>query len=204
MYKIIGADQKEYGPVTAEQLRQWVVEGRVNAQTLVQGEGQTSWQPLSSYPELATAVPPGGLPAAPITPVVMPAGGADAAQMVNGPATGLLIVGIISVLASVVGIISNLTGIGRSNQPMPPELERWVELMSGPMASVAGIIQIGLGIFAIVAAGKMKRLESYGLVMTATILSMLPCTSGCCCVGLPIGIWVLVVLSKPEVKSAFH
>ena len=29
MYKIIGGDQKEYGPVTAEQLRLWVTEGRV-------------------------------------------------------------------------------------------------------------------------------------------------------------------------------
>ena len=30
MYKIIGADKKEYGPITADQLRQWLAEGRVN------------------------------------------------------------------------------------------------------------------------------------------------------------------------------
>jgi hypothetical protein len=29
IYKIIGQDGKEYGPVTAEQLRQWIAEGRV-------------------------------------------------------------------------------------------------------------------------------------------------------------------------------
>ena len=50
----------------------------------------------------------------------------------------------------------------------------------------------------------MKKLESYGMVMTATILSMLPCTSSCCCLGLPLGIWILIVLAKPEVKSAFR
>jgi hypothetical protein len=51
MYKIVGGDQKEYGPVSMEQLRQWATEGRVNAQTLVQGEGTTEWKPLGSLPE---------------------------------------------------------------------------------------------------------------------------------------------------------
>lgn len=57
MYKIIGADQKEYGPISADQIRQWIAEGRANAQTMVQGEGQADWRPLSSYPELATYLP---------------------------------------------------------------------------------------------------------------------------------------------------
>ena len=51
MYKIIGADQKEYGPVSAEQLRQWFAEGRVNGQTLIRGEAENSWRPLASVPE---------------------------------------------------------------------------------------------------------------------------------------------------------
>jgi hypothetical protein len=51
MYRIIGADGKEYGPVTTEQLRQWMAEGRVNEQTRVQIEGGAGWQPLGSFPE---------------------------------------------------------------------------------------------------------------------------------------------------------
>ncbi len=43
MYKIIGADGKEYGPVNSDQVRQWVREGRANAQTRVQPEGSTDW-----------------------------------------------------------------------------------------------------------------------------------------------------------------
>jgi hypothetical protein len=46
MFKIIGADGKEYGPVSSDQLREWVREGRANAQTRVQPEGQTDWIPL--------------------------------------------------------------------------------------------------------------------------------------------------------------
>src|SRR5574341_669048 len=53
MFKIIGADQQQYGPVSAEQIRQWVAQGRANAQTLIQAEGSMEWKPLASHPEFA-------------------------------------------------------------------------------------------------------------------------------------------------------
>ena len=56
MYKIIGADQKEYGPVSADQLRQWIAEGRASGASLVRPEGATEWQPLSAFPEFAEAL----------------------------------------------------------------------------------------------------------------------------------------------------
>ena len=56
MYKIIGADEKEYGPVPAEQLRQWIAQGRANAQTKVRSEGSADWKALSEFPEFAEAL----------------------------------------------------------------------------------------------------------------------------------------------------
>ncbi len=53
MFKIIGADQKPYGPVAEDQLRQWVAEGRADGRTLAQAEGSTDWKPLASFPEFA-------------------------------------------------------------------------------------------------------------------------------------------------------
>jgi len=61
MYRIIGADGKIYGPVSAEQLRQWLAEGRADAQTQTLAEGAAEWKPLVALPELAalfTATPP--------------------------------------------------------------------------------------------------------------------------------------------------
>jgi TM2 domain-containing membrane protein YozV len=61
MYKIIGADGQPYGPVNVEQIRRWIAENRLNAQTLVLVEGAAEWKPLSSLPELASelkTVPP--------------------------------------------------------------------------------------------------------------------------------------------------
>jgi TM2 domain-containing membrane protein YozV len=60
MYKIIGADGKEYGPVSAELLRDWIQQGRVSLQTQARLEGSADWKPLSSFTEFsaASAAPP--------------------------------------------------------------------------------------------------------------------------------------------------
>jgi hypothetical protein len=65
MYKIIGGDQKEYGPVTAEELRRWIAEGRLNGQSQVQAEGSIEWRPLSAFYEFADALRAQAGPAAP-------------------------------------------------------------------------------------------------------------------------------------------
>jgi TM2 domain-containing membrane protein YozV len=68
MYKIIGADGRPYGPVGADEIRRWLAENRVNAQTSVQSEGSPDWKPLGSFPEFAAglnAVPPLIAPAPP-------------------------------------------------------------------------------------------------------------------------------------------
>ncbi|HTV40597.1 MAG TPA: GYF domain-containing protein [Candidatus Sulfotelmatobacter sp.] len=54
MYKIIGTDGRQYGPITADQVRQWIAERRANAQTLAQSEGSTEWKPLISFPEFTS------------------------------------------------------------------------------------------------------------------------------------------------------
>ncbi len=67
MYRIIGVDGQQYGPVTADQLRRWIAENRVNAQTLAQAEGSTDWKPLISFAEFAAdlkAPPRGAIPPA--------------------------------------------------------------------------------------------------------------------------------------------
>ena len=56
MYKILGIDQKEYGPVSTEQILQWIKEGRLQSSSQAQTEGTSEWKPLSSFPEFAGAL----------------------------------------------------------------------------------------------------------------------------------------------------
>ena len=70
MFYLIGADGREYGPFTIEQIRDWVAQGRANAHSRVRRDGETSWQPLKDFAEfaevsnLAVAPPPGTPPPA--------------------------------------------------------------------------------------------------------------------------------------------
>ena len=58
MYRIIGADDKEYGPVSAEQIRQWLREGRLNRTTRVKPDNSPDWKTIGALPEFGDLFPP--------------------------------------------------------------------------------------------------------------------------------------------------
>lgn len=203
MYKIIGADKKEYGPVSAEQLREWIQQGRVSAQTLVQAEGQADWRPVIAFPELADAIGPALGTAA--TPVTFAAGSSRDAALaaVKGPAIGLMLVASLAMVLVVISLVINLTGVALFPMPTSGQSPQFSKFAQGAGGVVGAILGIAIYATVLFGAFKMKNLESHGLAMTASILALLPC-SLCCLFGLPFGIWALVVLSKPEVKSQFN
>ena len=75
-YTILGSDGKQYGPVTAEQLRGWMRDGRIGAETQVWRSDSPSWVAASTLPELGMAAPPPGGP-----PPVHPIGPAHDAEL---------------------------------------------------------------------------------------------------------------------------
>jgi hypothetical protein len=98
MYKILGADQKEYGPVSAEELRRWIAEGRADANTSVQVDGSADWKLLGTLPEFADCFgatsPPTGAAPAPFAPTPMAPGYAYR-ERTNGMAIAGLVLGIL-------------------------------------------------------------------------------------------------------------
>lgn len=51
MFTIIGGDGREYGPVTAEQVRTWIKAGRANLATKARAAGADEWLTLGDFPE---------------------------------------------------------------------------------------------------------------------------------------------------------
>lgn len=53
---------------------------------------------------------------------------------------------------------------------------------------------------------QMIRLRSFGLCIFASVVAAIPCLSpaSCCALGLVAGIWSLMVLLMPEVRSSFQ
>jgi Domain of unknown function (DUF4190)/GYF domain 2 len=142
MYKIIGADQKEYGPVSAEQLRQWITEGRVNGQTKVQAAGATEWKTMADVAEFSDLLPKAPFPAPTLgEPIRLKSAPRANSQM----AVWSFITGIVSLLCCcgwylVAPVAIVLGAVALSQIKSHPEL-------TGSGFAVAGII---LGIVAIV------------------------------------------------------
>lgn len=72
MFSIIGGDGKEYGPVSVDQLREWLAQRRATLATLARRDGTAEWRPLGAWPEFAPAPAPAGDPAAPADPAAPP------------------------------------------------------------------------------------------------------------------------------------
>ena len=59
MFIIIGGDGKEYGPVTADQVRTWINAGRANLDTKAKALGYEEWRRVGDFAEFS---PPTGSP----------------------------------------------------------------------------------------------------------------------------------------------
>jgi hypothetical protein len=64
-------------------------------------------------------------------------------------------------------------------------------------------IPAATNLFVIVGALFMRGLSAYVVCIIAAVVAVIPGTTGCCCTGMPFGIWALMALSRPEVKAAF-
>ena len=109
MYRIIGKDGQQYGPVSAEQLRGWIAENRANAQTLVQTDGSQEWKPLGSLLEFAADLKPPPMSAMPPPTIIPPP------STSNPRASNKVAAGICGILLGSLGIhkfILGYTGSG--------------------------------------------------------------------------------------------
>jgi predicted Zn finger-like uncharacterized protein len=130
---------------------------------------------------------------------------AEARSSVAGPAISLMIVGGLTIALGIVSLLLNVLGVsllaaaGDGPQKPADNADLAVNAVSGVMGALFGICWGGV---ILGGAYKMNSLQGYGYAMTACILAMLPCNI-CCVLGLPFGIWGLVVLNREEVKRAF-
>src|SRR5712691_585197 len=104
MYRIIGVDGKEYGPIEITQVRQWVADGRINARTKIKEEGANEWKVAGDIPDLkeALSMQAGAGPSAPPPPLPPPP--------VPGEEKGLAITSLVLGILSMV-CFGFLTGI---------------------------------------------------------------------------------------------
>src|SRR5262245_43493505 len=120
---------------------------------------------------------------------------AAAESMVMGPAIALLVIGGLGLLVGILYIFIAVVGIGVAAG------RNDAGFVAGRF--VSAILALVWGVVVTMSRSKLKSLQRYGSVMTGVIFAMLPCNP-VCVVGLPIGIWALVVMNNQDVKDAFR
>ncbi len=148
-------------------------------------------------------------------------GRADALSRLNGPGIGLIVVGALSALSSLGGLVSSFLGLllgttgpgfpdlgqfgGSLGGPEQQQLELITNAMGGTFGMFSNLMTLVIALVIVAGGVKMRSGEMYSLCIVAAALTLIPCLTPCCCccVGMPVGIWALIVLLDQNVKSAF-
>lgn len=147
MYKIIGNDGKTYGPATAEQIHQWIAQGRVDSRTSVLPDGAAAWTFIGLLPEFArefSGPPPVIVPPKAVVPA--PVAGT------NGFATAGFICGLISCLCccgcpfNILGLVFSIIALVQINGQAQKQ-QGWGLALAGLILSVVSLLMgFGLGL----------------------------------------------------------
>lgn len=68
---------------------------------------------------------------------------------------------------------------------------------------LVNVLALFVNIATVIGAHRMMNLESYRSAMVAAVVSVIPICSPCIVLGIPFGIWAIVLLRRPDVKAAF-
>jgi hypothetical protein len=116
-----------------------------------------------------------------------------------GPAIGLYVTGGLALALVLMNlVVSLLFGV-----EVPPQIN--IAQRGGFIAGHYAAIFILIAVDAIILTGaySLQTCREYSKALTACILASIPCCSPLCILGMPFGIWGLVVLNNDDVKQSF-
>lgn len=124
MFRVIGKDGREYGPVSVEEVRLWISQGRLDGQSKAREEGAAEWKSLGEMLEfkdtVAAKIPPAPPPGMAAVEPQRKTSGLAIASLVLG-VLGFFTAGLTAIVGLVLGIIalvqinrnqSRLSGMG--------------------------------------------------------------------------------------------
>ncbi len=141
-------------------------------------------------------------------PGAMPAT-VDFKSLVRGrlkvPAIGLLVAGIVNLLATLVVLL--IPVLVKASGGFPEGLEGFVEgkgtfAEASFLSVIIALFSLASGISLLLGAARMFDLQSYPIALGAAVVAILPLTVGFP-ISLPFGIWALLVLLRRDMRTAF-
>ena len=177
-----------------ERRYQQASEVKSDVESIAKTPGRGSMPPPP--PPIAAAAASPGMPLPPASSAKPAIAGS---AMVTIPAVGLVVAGLLKLFSSLTALLflSHLHG-------------SWLADLIGPAASVLpfnnplfgwsiGLFKAIPALLLIYGGVQMVQLRSYPWSIAAGVLGIVSCSL----IGFPMGIWALIVLTKPEVREAF-
>jgi hypothetical protein len=143
-------------------------------------------------------------------------------QKVKTAGTVLMVFGILSLILALVGLgtylgspdtvakpyhdfLKNMTKDVPKQPGQPDPVPPYDEFKKRfvVQGSIGSAINAICSLVITLGGARIRNAKGRGLGMAGSILAMIPCTNSCCLIGLPIGIWAILVLSNADVKAAF-
>lgn len=122
---------------------------------------------------------------------------------VVAPGVGLIIVGVVNFAFAGVYLIVGLSNVGGSDFDTSVQAGDTAGALGYVVGSVFPILCLVLAPATISGGAQLIRGRTRGLVMLGTIAAIVPLSSCCFLAGIPVGIWALIVVRRPDVRAWF-
>ena len=120
-----------------------------------------------------------------------------------GPAIGLMITGLVTATFSLALLLLIILGLSVPGADLAED-EVIAGLFGFGLFLVFYGFQIPAGLLVCYSGYRMKNRDQWVLSMIGAIVALLLNLGYCCWLGLPFGVWALIVLTKKDVKATFR
>lgn len=119
------------------------------------------------------------------------------------PAIIMIVIAVLSAMFMIIDFGFRIINMGNPQFMPADDLQRTSAMFGNIAGAVLDILNLIAQVF--VVKGSIAMIKGRGLksARTASILSMIPCISGCCILNIPFGIWAFWLLDKPEIANYF-
>ncbi len=136
---------------------------------------------------------------------------ASAREAINIPAIAMIVMAGLGILFSVPGLfgsgqseaINSMINNGSIPREQAEAIAKFAAVSGGVMGKLFTLFGIALNGFIIFAALKIRNLQNHHMGVAASIAMMLPFAGCCCCLGLPLGLYTITILNRPDVRAEF-
>jgi predicted Zn finger-like uncharacterized protein len=140
---------------------------------------------------------------------------AAAAALVRPAAICLLLVGALGLTVNLFVVARNVLGGREHHNAEAQQAAEMVGKLFGPQMAAQATpsweatltvqsVLVLISFLVTLGALRMLQLRGYVLAVIASVLAMVNCGQLCCVLGLPVGIWSLIVLARADVRAAFE